>query len=88
MSGWPIEAILAQEKHIKKKKLEGKGMHTFRADARAALIEAESFRFLPNHSFSLTSCSEGEPHYWAVKQIVDTLSCTFAYPASYVLNNR
>ena len=88
MSGWPIEAILAQEKYMKKKKLEGEGIHTTRADARVAPIEADSYKFLPNHGFSLTSCSESEPHHWAVKQIVDTLSCAFAYPASYVLNNR
>ena len=88
ISGWPVEAEISQEKHIKKKKLEGKGLNQARTEARSAIVDADAYNFLSNHSFNLSSCDENEPHYWAVKQIVSTLSCTFAYPVSYVLNNR
>lgn len=88
ISGWPVEAEIAQEKLIKKKKLEGKGLNQTKLDARSAADDSDAYNFLPNHSFNLSSCDENEPHYWAVKQIVSTLSCTFAYPVTYVLNNR
>jgi hypothetical protein len=29
-----------------------------------------------------------DSYLWAIKQILDSSSCTFAYPRSYVLNNR
>jgi hypothetical protein len=39
-------------------------------------------------AFKLPSSDTTDSYLWAIKQILDSSSCTFAYPRSYVLNNR
>ena len=85
-----------QERINKKKKEEARshsgsgsrGPGSVRAEKSEADPYSGYLLLGPSTAFKPPTSDSAESYLWAVRQILETSSCTFAYPRNYVLNNR
>jgi hypothetical protein len=89
VTNWPPDAIPALERinKLKREEARTRGPRSLKEKSAADpyigyLVQSSSTAFKPPVNDST------ESYLWAVRQILESSSCTFSYPRSYVLNSR